>query len=117
MHNALMAPRETDREKRDRASRLRTARGLRFAGPAEAARAFKWSYPTYAAHENETRGYAHLVKKYGKAFGVRWQWLLMGEEPMMPDIRDDWDELISKIPDRVKPKAMLVLRQFLPDDE
>ncbi|MBI6628347.1 LexA family transcriptional regulator [Pontibaca salina] len=48
---------------------------------ADAAGAFGWPYPTYAAHENGSRGFrAETAQRYAKAFRVTAHWLLYGDE-------------------------------------
>lgn len=49
-------------------------------GPTEAANAFGWPVSTYLGHENGDRPGARLstIKRYAKAYGVRWEWLLEG---------------------------------------
>lgn len=60
--------------------RLKQARErARFDSASDAADAFGWAYPTYAAHENGSRGFrADTAQRYAKAFGVTAQWLLYG---------------------------------------
>lgn len=61
--------------------RLRYARETlaKIGSAAEASRKLRMQYPTYAAHENGTRGIKpHEVEKYAKAFKVDREWLLWG---------------------------------------
>lgn len=60
--------------------RLKQARErAHFETAADAAEAFGWAYPTYAAHENGSRGFrADTAQRYAQAFGVKAQWLLYG---------------------------------------
>lgn len=62
------------------AERLRAARvAAGFKTTAEAARAFGWNYPTYAGHENGSRGLTRdNVRRYAKHFRVSPEWLLYG---------------------------------------
>lgn len=66
----------------DLADRLREAReGAGFAKAVDAAEAFGWKYPTYAGHENGSRGFrADTARQYASAFGVSADWLLYGGE-------------------------------------
>ena len=64
------------------AARLRWARKQhgKFPTATEAAKAFGWTVPTYLGHENGDRNPSRdAAKKYGKAYKVRWEWLLEGE--------------------------------------
>ncbi|MBL3563269.1 LexA family transcriptional regulator [Rhodovulum sulfidophilum] len=64
----------------DQAERLRLAR--RRAGFREASDAterFGWKYPTYAAHENGSRGFKSRAAEYARAFKVDLSWLLTGQ--------------------------------------
>lgn len=60
--------------------RLRTARERAgYETISNAAKAFGWTYSTYAGHENGHRGTKPAdIEKYAKAFGVTAQWLLSG---------------------------------------
>lgn len=64
------------------AKRLKWARENdgRYKQPAEAAGAFGWKASTYHGHENGDRPGARLatLKRYAKAYKVRWEWLLDG---------------------------------------
>ena len=60
--------------------RLRLARERAgFADAADAARRFGWTLSTYRAHENGTRNFTKDgAARYGRAFRVRAEWLLLG---------------------------------------
>lgn len=62
------------------AERLRIARERAgHATAADAARAFGWAYPTYAGHENGSRGFSRdTAAQYARAFRVAPEWLLFG---------------------------------------
>lgn len=49
-----------------------------FTSAADAARALGISYPTYAAHENASRGFHSVVAQYARRFSVSADWLLTG---------------------------------------
>ncbi|MEM8581221.1 MAG: hypothetical protein AAGF50_08510 [Pseudomonadota bacterium] len=54
-----------------------------FATAAEAANAFGWKYPTYAGHENSTRGFrVETGRQYATAFRVNEAWLMLGRGEM-----------------------------------
>lgn len=64
------------------AQRLRWAREQhgKYKTPTEAARAFGWKVSTYLGHENGDRNPSRAAaKRYGKAYRVRWEWLLDNE--------------------------------------
>lgn len=64
------------------AKRLKWARERdgRYKSPTDAAKAFGWTTSTYLGHENGDRTGARLptIKRYAKAYKVRWEWLLDG---------------------------------------
>lgn len=64
------------------ATRLRRAREKAgYETPTAAAAAFGWAYPTYAGHENGSRGMRpDALMRYAKAFRVSPAWLLDGTE-------------------------------------
>jgi DNA-binding XRE family transcriptional regulator len=62
--------------------RLVKARIRLYATAADAARALGMQYPTYAAHENGSRGFSDNLDRYARAFKVRAEWLRSGMEPM-----------------------------------
>ena len=66
--------------KRLKWARERHGRFVGHGGATEAANAFGWKVPTYLGHENGDRPGARLdkIKRYAKAYGVRWEWLLDG---------------------------------------
>jgi SOS-response transcriptional repressor LexA len=66
-----------------RAERLKTARVSRgYRTGVEAALAHNWNRNTYASNENGNAPYSFAkAKEYGKAFGVRAEWLYDGASP------------------------------------
>ena len=61
---------------------LEARRDAGYDSVADVCRAFGWSYPTYAGHENGSRGItAAAAEKYSKAFNVSLEWLLTGKAP------------------------------------
>lgn len=72
----------------DTAIRLRHAReAAGYATAGDAAKAFGWPYPTYAAHENGSRGLKpDLIRRYAKAFRVSAHWLLDGAGDMRANV-------------------------------
>jgi hypothetical protein len=83
----------------DRLIQAREAAG--FERTADAAHAFGWAYPTYAAHENGSRGFARVASKYAQAYHVHLEWLLTGKgpmrgsAPMQAEIVDLWGRLLD----------------------
>jgi hypothetical protein len=74
MHNAFMS---------DASGRLTLAREQAgFATAADAARALGMHYPTYAGHENGSRGFLGHLDAYARRFKVRAGWLRTGNGPM-----------------------------------
>lgn len=71
------------------ADRLKEARKLRkFETARDAARRYRWTLQTYAAHENGTRGFTKdTALTYAKAFAVNALWLLSGEGPREADVK------------------------------
>ncbi|MEM8580711.1 MAG: hypothetical protein AAGF50_05895 [Pseudomonadota bacterium] len=58
-----------------------------FATAAEAANAFGWKYPTYAGHENSTRGFrVETGRQYAIAFRVNEAWLMLGRGEMVSSV-------------------------------
>jgi transcriptional regulator with XRE-family HTH domain len=54
----------------------------KYGTPTEAAQAFGWTVSTYLGHENGDRNPSRdAAKRYGKAYGVRWEWILDKEGP------------------------------------
>jgi len=79
---ALDSPAARLRWARQRFSRYRTA--------TEAARAFGWNVSTYLGHENGDRTPSReTAKRYGRAYHVRWEWILEGEGSPQPPKRAD----------------------------
>lgn len=69
----------------DKHSRLKLARQLRHKTATAAAEAIGVPYGTYSGHESGTRGFDEEdAKRYGKAYRVRPEWILLGEGPMEP---------------------------------
>lgn len=70
------------------AARLRWARERhrKFDSPTDAARERGWTVSTYLGHENGDRNPSRdAAKRYAKAYGVRWEWLLEGDgNPDLP---------------------------------
>jgi SOS-response transcriptional repressor LexA len=69
------------------AARLQWARKKhgRYDTPTDAARAFGWTVSTYLGHENADRTPSRAAaKRYAKAYGVRWEWLLEAEGAPTP---------------------------------
>lgn len=52
-----------------------------FDSAAEAARALQMAYPTYASHENGSRGVVRALPVYARRFNVSIDWLLRGKGP------------------------------------
>lgn len=49
---------------------------------ASVAKAFGWTYPTYAGHENGSRGVKRdALMRYAKAYGVTIEWMMSGRGP------------------------------------
>lgn len=66
------------------AKRLQWAREQhgKYNTPTDAAKAFGWTVSTYLGHENGDRNPSRAAaKRYGRAYRVRWEWLLEGEGP------------------------------------
>lgn len=70
-----------ENKNREIGSRLKTARhAAGFSSVNDAAAALGISYPTYAAHENGTRGInRRALERYSKYFDVTIDWLISGE--------------------------------------
>jgi hypothetical protein len=97
------------------AERLRWAReSAGFKSPREAARKFEWNENTYKSHENGVRGTRGLpeaaMKRYGRAFGVAWEWIAVGSSDVADRLRLTriWD----RIPAHQKATAERVLEGF-----
>lgn len=72
------------------ADRLRWARTRlkRWSSATEAATYHGWTVSTYLGHENGDRNPSReAAKKYARAYKVRWEWLLDGEGPALPQRR------------------------------
>jgi transcriptional regulator with XRE-family HTH domain len=66
----------TDKEIGERLAEAR--KEARFASATEAAAALGMKYPTYAGHENGSRGLRANLERYARKFGVSADWLLTG---------------------------------------
>lgn len=117
MYNALMARNDRPSEVLQRAERLKTARELRYDSAADAARALRIAYPTYAGHENGTTGFKAKASLYARKFGVRLEWLWEGTEPMLPDEEDEVVALAKRIAQQDRNTVIKILRGFVPDGE
>lgn len=90
--------------------RLRHARELAgYPNASEAARAFGWTYSTYAGHENGSRGVKiPALRGYAAAFNVSFSWLVEGKGEARPKgegvVRDAWQKMRPE--DRVLYEAM-----------
>lgn len=90
---------ENESDLRTIEGRLRHARELAgYDGPAEAARAFGWTYSTYAGHENGSRGIKlGTLRGYAAAFNVAFAWLVEGKGEPRPagakKVIDRWNEM------------------------
>jgi SOS-response transcriptional repressor LexA len=69
----------TDQEIGERLATARRAAG--YSSAAAAARALGIPYPTYAGHENGSRGLRKNIADYARKFGVSADWLLTGAGP------------------------------------
>lgn len=76
--------------------------------PTDAARAFGFKISTYLGHENGDRNPSRATaKRYGRAYRVRWEWLLEGEgAPTMGTS--------ARIVARISDNALLI---FYPSDQ
>lgn len=77
----------TDKEIGERLRQAREAAG--YASAAAAARALGVPYPTYAGHENGSRGLRGNLETYARRFGVSTDWLLTernGSPPTKPGV-------------------------------
>lgn len=74
------------------AKRLKQSReDAGFPDAATAAKAFGFTYPTYAGHENGSRGVKRdALMRYAKAFGVSVEWLMSGRG-MKSRKSSDWE--------------------------
>lgn len=69
----------TDKEIGERLKTARIAAG--FTTAADAATALGIKYPTYAGHENGSRGLRSSLEQYGRRYRVTMDWLLTGRGP------------------------------------
>jgi len=75
-------------EQHDRLRKARMGAGLKSA--AIAAEKHHWNYPTYAGHENGSRGFrSETAQTYAKAFKVPLEWLITGDGDLRPVNGDD----------------------------
>jgi len=80
------------------ADRLRKAREARgFAHASEAAKALGVPYPTYAGHENGSRGFLDDIDRYAQFFGIRAEWLRSGIGPMKSGHRDPFQAQLEAL--------------------
>lgn len=81
------------------AARLRAARRqCGFMTASAAAKAFGWSFNTYAANENGNAPFsAQVARRYAEAFGVAWRWLSDGHGPMRSLLGPDGAGLIGSV--------------------
>ncbi len=93
------------------AARLKQARvraGFRTAK--DATNRHRLEYPTYAGHENGSRGFHDDVEKYARIFQVDEKWLLTGRGAPSGSVADEVVELYRAIPDSEKPEALSYLK-------
>lgn len=77
-------------EPHERLKQAREARGYRSA--AAAAEAMGVETPTYAGHENGSRGLSRVAARYAEFFHVSLDWLLRGRGPMVTSKRGGFAE-------------------------
>lgn len=84
---------------RTQAGRLRIARERAgYSSPRVAAEALEWNENTYKSHENGLRGSDGIklkhLRKYARAFGVSYEWLVSGSGPLAMTPQDaEWQTL------------------------
>ncbi|MFC6197850.1 LexA family transcriptional regulator [Ponticaulis profundi] len=62
----------------------------------DACEAFGWKYSTYAGHENDSRGFsAETAKRYSRAYRIKPNWLLFGEDDAAPAIDKPMGDVAS----------------------
>lgn len=71
-----------------------------------AAEALGVPYPTYAGHENGSRGFLHSAGRYALFFKVRSQWLWEGVGPIKPGQQHPVVELYERIPPEKRAEAL-----------
>ncbi|WP_152045472.1 helix-turn-helix domain-containing protein [Aureimonas psammosilenae] len=72
------------------AARLKQAREVRYSTAQEACDAFGFKYPTYAGHENGTRGFKkETARIYAAKFRVGLEWLLTGKGDIQTSAETD----------------------------
>lgn len=98
---------------REAYERLKWAREQRFESAAEAARALGIEYPTYAGHENGSRGFNKEATKYAKKFGVSLLWLMSGQGSPKPGMASEVQEIFDQIPPDRRPVALRLLKSLL----
>lgn len=78
MHNLLMHN-EFMSDLKEMGKRLRFARVLAgYSTAASAAEVLRIDYPTYASHENGSRGFFKRGARYAKFYNVDYTWLMQG---------------------------------------
>ncbi len=82
-----------------------------YASATGAAAAMGIDYPTYAGHENGSRGFARHVPRYARFFGVRPDWLLSGRGRMKTD-RHPVADIFDRLPKPEQDQALRFL-EFL----
>lgn len=80
---------------------------------ADAANAFAWHIRVYRTHEDGTRGIRdNVARKYARAFGVSYVWLVTGVEEKLSKESAEVIDLWDLIPAEDKPAAITVLKKF-----
>ena len=105
-------------EKMDRAVRLKHARTTAgFSGPIPAARENGWNENTYKKHEGGQNGFTLTdAKKYAVAFGVRWEWLYLGEKPPKARSELTYDPRDPAEPDPIDPDGANTVGEYTPNN-
>ena len=101
----------------DASDRLRAVRKEKYRTAADAAKALGVKYPTYAGHENGSRGIlVDEAVKYAKHFKVRLDWLLQGIGPARPGQVDPVMAEYESLPPHRREEALRYIR-FLRSQE
>lgn len=104
MHNGFMS------DLKDMADRLEFARILAgYPTVAKAAEIMRIAYPTYAAHENGSRGFFKRGARYAKFFSVNYTWLMQGTGQPRPGIPYS-NQALPSVVDRSEEQ---IIREFL----
>jgi transcriptional regulator with XRE-family HTH domain len=85
--------------------RLKIARQLRYPTARAAAEALGVKYPTYAAHENGSRGVVRAAEHYARRFRVSLDWLLRGKG-QGPGVEDPLKEMFERLSDPDVPDSL-----------